>query len=330
MNCEFVNRKGECCSKTANKIGISGKWDGKRLCGTHFSSSRKKTKVDTNAQVAPSILTPENPPTPVNTPALTPIILPEDTITEPPILNEKKQEDIEIHPHVQELFKIPRHDQRSQEWYQQRRERLTASDVATAIGMNPYSSRADLIYKKCGGKDEFKGNAATKHGEKWEDTAIRIYCEKYNDKSFDFGLLPHPIIPFLGGSPDGITAKGVVLEVKCPLQRTIIPGVVPSYYLPQVQIVMECTNLEVAHFIQYKPPPNEIFDVTIVPRDRHWFARYFPVMDLFWKEVIHYREIGLEYNPVHIKKQQAEKDKAEKESKKARLNTTKYMFQDEE
>ena len=105
--------------------------------------------------------------------------------------------------------------------------------------MNPYSTRADLIYKKCGGKDVFKGNAATAHGQKWEDTAIRIYCEKYNDKSFEFGLLPHPTIPFLGGSPDGITAKGIVLEVKCPLGRQIIPGLVPSYYLPQVQIVME-------------------------------------------------------------------------------------------
>ena len=334
MNCEFVNRKGECCQKVAHKVGIFGKWNGKRLCNTHFNSTRKKsTPVDTNVTTSP-------PPTPYNTPDLGPkeeVEEPKEEVKEEPkeeVKEEPKEEvkevPLDIDPRVQELFKIPKHDQRSQEWYQLRRERLTASDVATAIGMNPYSSRADLIYKKCGGKDDFKGNAATKHGEKWEDTAIRIYCEKYNDKAFDFGLLPHPTIPFLGGSPDGITAKGTVLEVKCPLMREIIPGVVPSYYLPQVQIVMECTNLDVAHFIQYKPAPNEVFDVTVVPRDRNWFARYFPVMDFFWREVTHYREIGLEYNPVHIKKLQAEKDKENKKKAVPKLDTSKYLFQDEE
>ena len=321
MNCEFVNRKGEACGKCATKVATSGKWNGKRLCYAHLPKSKKKEVVVTETP-----LSAETPSTPVNTPVNTPALAPAQS----------PSQDIEIHPNVQELFKIPKHEQRSKEWFAERHQRLTASDVATAIGMNPYSSRADLVYKKCGGKDVFKGNAATKHGEKWEDTAIRIYCEKYNDTSFEFGLLPHPTIPFLGGSPDGITAKGIVLEVKCPLMRTIIPGVVPAYYLPQVQIVMECTNLEVAHFIQYKPPPNEVFDVTIVPRDRNWFARYFPVMDFFWKEVTHYREIGLEYNPVHIKKLQAEKEKENKEKKKTvvagppKLDTSTYLFQDDE
>ena len=306
LNCKFVNRKGEMCNKKAFKIATSGKWNALPLCNTHLP---KKKNYETLVENKETLV--ENKET----------------------LVENKETLVEIHPIVKDLFKIPKHDQRSKEWFAERHQRLTASDVATAIGMNPYSSRAELIYKKCGGKDIFKGNAATKHGEKWEDTAIRIYCEKYHDKSFEFGLLPHPTIPFLGGSPDGITAKGTVLEVKCPLMRTIVPGVVPAYYLPQVQIVMECTNLEVTHFIQYKPPPNEVFDVTIVPRDRDWFARYFPVMDFFWKEVIHYREIGLEFNPVHIKKLQAEKDKEKKKNTivtQPKLDTSKYLFQDDE
>ena len=308
LNCKFVNRKGDMCNKKAFKIATSGKWNALPLCNTHFPKKKNNNKVQSENN--------------------------ESSETNENIETSKNNENIEIHPIVKELFKIPKHDQRSKEWFSERHQRLTASDVATAIGMNPYSSRADLIYKKCGGKDVFKGNAATKHGEKWEDTAIRIYCEKYNDKSFEFGLLPHPTIPFLGGSPDGITAKGIVLEVKCPLMRNIIPGVVPAYYLPQVQIVMECTNLEVAHFIQYKPPPNEVFDVTIVPRDRDWFTRYFPVMDFFWREVTHYREIGLEHNPVHIKKLQAEKDKEKKKNNtvvtQPKLDTSKYLFQDDE
>ena len=44
MNCEFVNRKGEDCGKTANKIGTSGKWNGRRLCNTHFTNTKPKSK----------------------------------------------------------------------------------------------------------------------------------------------------------------------------------------------------------------------------------------------------------------------------------------------
>jgi len=68
-----------------------------------------------------------------------------------------------IDPRLERLFNIPQHEQRSDEWYKLREQRLTASDVATAIGMNPYSSRADLVYKKSGGPNTFKGNEATKY-----------------------------------------------------------------------------------------------------------------------------------------------------------------------
>ncbi len=223
---------------------------------------------------------------------------------------------VEIDSRVKKLLERPKHDQRSDEWYAARKERLTASDVATAIGQNPYSSRHDLVYKKCGGKDTFTGNAATAFGQKWEDAAIEKYCKEYNDTSFEFGLLEHPWIPFLGGSPDGITAKGIVLEVKCPLKREIIPGVVPSYYLPQVQVVMQCTGLDTCHFIQYKPPPEDFMDVTVVHRDDEWFRIYYPIMKNFWEEVLHYRSVGLKYHHVQIKKLQKEQKKEEDEKKK--------------
>ncbi len=47
--------------------------------------------------------------------------------------------------------------------------------------------------------------------------------------------------------------------------------------------------------LQYAPfeitfPAPEVFDVTIVPRDREWFKKYLPVMDAFWKRVLYFRE----------------------------------------
>lgn len=239
-----------------------------------------------------------------------------------------------IHPQVQHLMDLPKHEQRSDEWYALRKQKLTASDLATALGMNPYQSRHDLVYKKSGGKESFFGNAATKHGQKYEDKAIEIYCSQHNVKSFDFGLIPHPTIDFLAGSPDGITNTGILLEVKCPLKRVIKPGVIPHYYVPQMLLCMECTNLDECHFIQYKPPSKgepEIFDVTVLKRDSSWFERYLPVMDLFWKEVLHYRSIGIEHHPLTMKK---ERDAIEKEEKKKQKEleknkTLEYMFVEE-
>lgn len=238
------------------------------------------------------------------------------------------KQDQTIDPRLERLFDLPQHEQRSDEWYKLREQRLTASDVATAIGMNPYSSRADLVYKKSGGPNTFKGNEATKYGQKWEDHAIARYEEKTGKKVIEFGLIPHPTIEMLGGSPDGVCTDCTVIEVKCPLKREIIPGEIPSYYLPQVQIVMECLNMEATDFIQYKPPLNgdEILEILHIKRDREWFARYFPVMRLFWSEVLHYREIGLEHNPVHIKKEADKKKKEEKKTQKVEPDFNKFMF----
>tara|TARA_Y100000389_G_scaffold162170_1_gene164854 strand:- start:6864 stop:7625 length:762 start_codon:yes stop_codon:yes gene_type:complete len=233
-----------------------------------------------------------------------------------------------IDPRLERLFNIPQHEQRSDEWYKLREQRLTASDVATAIGMNPYSSRADLVYKKSGGPNTFKGNEATKYGQKWEDHAISRYEEKTGKKVIDFGLISHPTIDMLGGSPDGVCTDCTVIEVKCPLKREIIPGEIPGYYFPQVQVVMECLNMEETDFIQYKPPGDgpEILEILNIKRDREWFSRYFPVMRLFWDEVTHYRNIGLEYNPLHIKKEMDKKKKEEKKTKKLEPDFNKFMF----
>lgn len=37
----------------------------------------------------------------------------------------------------------------------------------------------------------------------------------------EIGLHPHPVYNWLGGSPDGITESGKLLEIKCPMMRAI-------------------------------------------------------------------------------------------------------------
>jgi putative phage-type endonuclease len=203
---------------------------------------------------------------------------------------------------VQKLLIIPQFEQRSTQWFAQRNERLTASDVDAVLGNNPYAKPFEILMKKCGHKRKFVENDATRHGQKYENEAIDLYCKKYNKVSLSFGLLPHPTIDFLGGSPDDITIDGILLEVKCPLRRKIKMGEIPSYYMGQVQLNLEICNLEIAHFIEYRPASmNEdnqpILNVVEIKRDREWFARSLPVFKEFWDNVLHYREIGIEKHP---------------------------------
>lgn len=199
------------------------------------------------------------------------------------------------HPKIDALLAIPQPEQRTEAWYAARHTRLTASDAATALGLNPYETPEALILKKCGLGERFEGNEATAHGQKWEPYVAEKFCREYGYTHYEGGLLPHPEIPFLGGSPDGllVNAEGecALLEIKCPLRRRIT-GVVPVYYMPQLQLLMSICDLEKAYFVEFKPEDTwtpEEFSVTVVPREPGWMETNLPIFKDFWDRVCFYR-----------------------------------------
>ena len=205
-----------------------------------------------------------------------------------------------MHPQVAHLLKLNEGlpPQRTDGWYAMRKNSLTASAVASALGMNPYESANKLITVKCG-QGTFTGNAATEHGNKYEDEARILYENMYNEKVHEVGLLPHPTQDFLAGSPDGVTESGRLVEIKCPLKRDIGDGDVPGHYMPQLQLLMDIMDLEVCDFIQYKPesitwPAPREFVVVTVEREREWFEGNLPIMRNFWDRVLWHREHGTE------------------------------------
>ena len=161
--------------------------------------------------------------------------------------------------HIETLKKIPQPEQRTPDWHIFRDNRLTASDLGTAIGTNPYSSMDKLILKKCGHEEPFTPGAAILHGVKYEDVAISIYSNRNEVNVYEFGCLPHPDIPFFGASPDGICDKksinknyiGRMLEIKCPTSRPIT-GFPPNYYFAQVQGQLAVCDLEYCDFLECK------------------------------------------------------------------------------
>ena len=199
-----------------------------------------------------------------------------------------------MHPNVKALIEREYAAQKSEEWLTLRGNMLTASDAATAIGKNKYETPDALLLKKCGLGEKFTGNDATRHGEKYEDEARILYEQRHGEVVHEIGLCPHPLYNWLGGSPDGVSESGKLIEIKCPMSRKI-EACVPEHYMPQLQLCMEILDLEEADFIQYKPaefnwPRPEEFVVVNVKRDREWFKTYLPVMKEFWDKVIYFRQ----------------------------------------
>lgn len=180
-------------------------------------------------------------------------------------------------------------EQRSPEWLALRENLLTASDVASAIGKNRYEKPDDLLRKKVL-KVPWAGNAATEHGTRLEPVAREMYDAKTGRKTHEIGLVQHPKYPFLGGSPDGITEDGILVEIKCPLTRKI-EDKVPDHYMPQIQLLLEILDFELCDFVQYRP--DETFMITRVTRDRTWFEKALGPMQQFWDRVERARKFGL-------------------------------------
>lgn len=164
---------------------------------------------------------------------------------------------------VKFLKMIYQPEQRSPDWYEIRKTMITASDIAAVVGECPYGNDRKVLMKKAGlSKDEFTGNFSTEWGVKYEPIACKIYELRNNTSINNFGLLPHYSnfqhqddflnpITFLGASPDGIRDDGIMLEIKCPTSREIT-GIPPRYYWVQMQIQMECCNLDMCHFLECK------------------------------------------------------------------------------
>jgi len=184
--------------------------------------------------------------------------------------------DIEIPPeyqaledHFQKLKALPQPEQRTKAWYDYRHNRITASDTAAAIDLNPYEPVENFYLKKSDPNYAFLDNDNVYHGKKFEQVATQIYEHIYNAEVIEFGALPSQTYELLGASPDGIcsartldnkfsTRLGTMLEIKCVVQRQIeisgnIKGTIcPFYYYCQVQQQLECCELEVCDFWQCK------------------------------------------------------------------------------
>lgn len=197
--------------------------------------------------------------------------------------------------------------QRTHEWFEARKGKVTGSRVGAALGLNPFMSRdrlmEELIAELNGEPPTFTGNDATAWGERHEPIALRAYKLRSKKHVAEAGFVPHKTHSFIGYSPDGIVqhvafnGSGVpithsdvgLLEIKCPYSQCI-PEELPSYYYAQVQLGMEVLNTEQCNFVYWTPAA---MDIRVVTRNRDWWEQAFPVLESF-NEELQRRKAGTE------------------------------------
>lgn len=156
---------------------------------------------------------------------------------------------------LKKLLKIPKIEQKSQEWYLIRQGLITASDFAQALGQGKFGNQKDIIKKKVRPSDESSAsfsNPCFKWGNMFEQVANDIYSKMHYDvKIYEFGLVQHKKLSYFGASPDGITETGIMLEIKCPYKRKVEFGdEVPKQYYYQIQGQLEVCGLRECDYFE--------------------------------------------------------------------------------
>lgn len=193
-------------------------------------------------------------------------------------------------------------EQRSPEWFEQRKGKLTGSNIGAALGLNPWKTPEDLIRQMVreyhGAESEFTGNAATEYGTTHEPLALLDYTMEIGQNVTECGFIVHPVYEWIGASPDGLIGDDAVIEIKCPygLSKKDNPefktAAAQPHYYAQMQIEMACTGRKECDFYQWTPNGSQLEMVLFDPQ---WFGENLPILKAFYQQYL--KELD---NPEHL------------------------------
>ena len=185
-------------------------------------------------------------------------------------------------------------EQRTDEWFQQRLGKVTASRISdviaktkTGVSTSRQNYLVQLVSERLTGKkgDSFV-NQAMLDGIERESAARELYMQTRGVSATEVGFFDHPVIKNSGASPDGaVNAEeegkyAGLIEIKCPIEtthtNTLMSKSVPSKYLPQIQWQMASVspNVKWVDFISFNPnfPDTMQLFVARVERDNAYIA----------------------------------------------------------
>jgi putative phage-type endonuclease len=178
-------------------------------------------------------------------------------------------------------------EQRTEEWFQQRLGKVTASRISdviaktkTGVSTSRQNYLIQIVSERLTGKkgDSFV-NQAMLDGIERESAARELYERTRGVSVTEVGFFDHPVIKNSGASPDGaVNAEedgkyAGLIEVKSPIEtthtNTLMSKSVPSKYIPQMQWQLACTGAKWVDFVSYNPNFPEELQLFVARVDRN-------------------------------------------------------------
>lgn len=125
--------------------------------------------------------------------------------------------------------------QNTSEWISVRKKFRTASETPIVLNLSPWKTPGELAMEKFGGAKGFEGNAATRHGHRYEEEARSAYEDENARK-----MTPTVVVrgDYLASLDGWSKCRKIVLEIKCPFsadrghtwKNAMEQAVEPHYY----------------------------------------------------------------------------------------------------
>lgn len=202
-------------------------------------------------------------------------------------------------------MKIYNFDQRTEDWYNIRKGKMTASN-ASIIATNGkgletyiYSLMADYYSNA---EQEHYVNADMQRGIDLEPEA-KIEFQFYTGLDVqEVGFVE--LNEYVGVSPDGLVGDDSLIEVKCPKDdiyfRLLLNGNIKPEYIAQMQMQMLVTKRKYCYFVSYNPNFEKTLFIKKIDRDEEMIAKI---------------QAGLDYGTKLIKEIKCNYEKLKGESK---------------
>ena len=170
-------------------------------------------------------------------------------------------------------------EQRSEEWFNARLGRFTASEISKLMGIKGLGKTGETYaiekaIESVAGKDEREiFSADLKRGVELEPLAFKKFAET---KFFDFLDVEETTFfeygDHSGATPDGLVSDNSNLEIKCPqlvkFYKIVADGEIDTVYDWQMQHQMLCTDREKSYFFNYIIDKGiEYWHEIVIPRE---------------------------------------------------------------
>ena len=169
-------------------------------------------------------------------------------------------------------------EQRSEEWFEARKGRVTASMVGAILGVSPNLSRAGAMRRMVrdahGAEPEFTGNIATQYGEANEEGAVAEYRMETGNKVQKVGFVTKE--DWAGCSPDGLIGSD-------GKEGELLPLAEQPHYYAQVQFSLWVTGRKFWHFYQWTAHQTKL--ECVLP-DQAWLDENLPKLRQFHAEFL--------------------------------------------